>query len=182
MRETEASRKRRRYLRRLTSRTGWATPFTVKMSPTKPWLRKCPKKDWPHHSFEHIGAGVVVEMVGESEEGLLLLVVAPGRPVQVQVVDPLPGQVATSICRVRLVVAVVGVAVALGRGVPVVQVRQEAPLGTAKVLPRHTERIFVEMILEAHQARSAVLGVDPRPGEGAVEAVDRAARQAPRAC
>ena len=41
MREIEASRKRKRYLRRFTSSTGYAVPLTVKMSPTKPWLGKC---------------------------------------------------------------------------------------------------------------------------------------------
>jgi hypothetical protein len=35
------------------------------------------------------------------------------------------------------------------------------------------------VILEADQHRLAVLGVDPRAGEGAVETVDRARRQVP---
>ena len=50
MREIDASRKRRRYLRRLTSSTGYAVPLTVKMSPTKPWLGKWRKYVLPHHS------------------------------------------------------------------------------------------------------------------------------------
>src|SRR3954452_7172190 len=49
MRETDASRKRRRYLRRLTSSTGNAVPLTVKTSPTKPWLGKWRKNVLPHH-------------------------------------------------------------------------------------------------------------------------------------
>ncbi len=131
----------------------------------------------PDHALVHVGAGVVHRVVVEPEEALLLPVVAGGRPVQVQVVDGSP----------RVVAPVTGpgpqgvvrVAVTLRRGVAVVQVSQEAASVLSEVLPVQAERVLVQVVLEADQGRPAVLGVDHRAREGAVEAVDRAERQGP---
>jgi len=71
----------------------------------------------------------------------------------------------------------VRVAVALRRGVAVVQVGQERVVVRAEVLPVEVERVLVQVVLEPHQHRLAVLRVDPRSGEGAGEPVDRRRRQ-----
>ena len=76
---------------------------------------------------------------------------------------------------------VVRVAVALRCGVGVVQVGQGCQVGCPEVLSVQAERVLVELVREAHQGRFAVLGVDPRPRERAVEAVDGARRQRPLA-
>ena len=131
----------------------------------------------PDHPLVDVGPGVVHAVVVEPEEGLLLAVVATGGPVQVEVVDPFAGQVALTLG--AEVHGVVRVAVALGRGVPVVQVGEEGPVGRAEVLPVQAERVLVQVVLEADEDRLAVLGVDHRAREDPVEAVDGAFGQLP---
>ncbi len=133
----------------------------------------------PDHALVDVRPGVVHPVVVEPEEALLLAVVPAGRPVQVQVVDEHLRQVALGLRPVPH--RVVRVAVALRRGVPVVQVGQERPVRGAEVLAVQAERVLVQVVLEADQARLAVLRVDHRAGERAVEAVDRARRQLPLA-
>ena len=120
---------------------------------------------------------MVHPVVVEPEEALLLPVITTGRPVQVEVVHRHPRPVALPLRAVLH--RVVRVAVTLGRGVTVVQVGQERQVRRAEVLPVQAERVLVEVVLESHQGRLAVLGVDHRAREGAVEAVDRAGRQRP---
>src|SRR5690348_10545626 len=74
---------------------------------------------------------------------------------------------------------IVGVAIALGRGMAIVQVGEERPVGAAEVLPIQVEWILVQVVLQAHQDGPAVLGVDPGPWKGSVEPVDSAWWEAP---
>ena len=129
------------------------------------------------HALVDVGPGVVHPVVVEPEEALLLPVIATGRPVQVQVVHRHPRPVALALRAVPH--RVVRVAVALRGGVAVVQVGQERQVRRAEVLPVQAQWVLVEVVLEPDQGRLAVLGVDHRAREGAVEAVDRARRQRP---
>jgi hypothetical protein len=129
------------------------------------------------HALVNVCPGLVHGVVVEPEEALLLPVVAARRPVQVQVVDPVLGLVA-ALAGPELQ-GVVRVAVALRRGVPVVQVGQEGGVVGAEVLAVQAERVAVQLVHEPDQRRLAVLGVDHRAGEGAVEAVDGARRKGP---
>ena len=123
----------------------------------------------PGQAFVDVSPGVIVEVVVEPEEGLLLAFVPAGRIVEVQVVDPLPGQVA--------LVTVVRVPVAFGRGVAVVEVSDESQVGVAVVLAIQVARVLVEVILEAHQDWPSVFGVDHRARELPVVAIDGAVGQ-----
>jgi hypothetical protein len=131
----------------------------------------------------HVGAGVAVHVVVEPEERLLLALVTTGRVAEVHLVDPLAGLEGGLVGEppegTEAMVAVMGVAVGLRGGVPVVQVREERVVGRSEVLAPEAV-VLVQVVLEAHERAAPVLGVDPRPGEGPVEAVDRAVRQVPR--
>jgi hypothetical protein len=135
------------------------------------------------HALVDVGAGVAVHVVVEPEERLLLALVAAGRIGEVELVDPLarlPGRlVGEALEGAEPVIAVVRLAIGLRRGVAVVEVGQERVVRRPEVLAV-VAVVLVEMVLEAHERCPAVLRVDPRAGERAVEAVDRAVRQAPR--
>src|SRR5689334_5647111 len=68
-------------------------------------------------------------------------------------------------------------AITLRRGVTVVQVREERPVGRTKILPVQAQGIEVQVVLKAHQVGAPVHGINSGAGEGAVESVDRAGRQ-----
>ena len=79
--------------------------------------------------FVHVRARVMHAVIVEPQEPLLLAVVATCRIHVVQVVAPFSGMVGAFVLR-----EMVRIAVALGRGVPIVQMRKEAPVGRAEVL------------------------------------------------
>ena len=56
---------------------------------------------------------------------------------------------------------------------------QERQVLGAEVLPVQVVRVGIQLVVEPHERRLAVLGVDHRAGELSVEAVDRARRQVP---
>ena len=124
------------------------------------------------HALVDVGPRVVHAVIVEPEERLLLAIVAARRICEIQVVDPLPRLVAAAV-----VGHVVRLAVALGRGVAVVQVGEERPVGSAEVLPVETALVQVEVVLESDQSGASVLDVEHRSREGAVEPVDGAGRQ-----
>ncbi len=127
------------------------------------------------HALVDVRTRVVHAVIVEPEEALLLAIVISRGPVQVEVVNEHPRRVAV---RVRpMLHRVVRVAVALGSGVPVVQVGEERPVRSAEVLAVKAQRVLVEVVLEPHQHRLAVLRVDHRAGERAVEGIDGARRQ-----
>jgi hypothetical protein len=60
----------------------------------------------------------------------------------------------------------VRVAVALRRGVPIVQTGQRGPVRSAEILAVEDQRVLVEVVLETDEHGLAVLGVDPlAPGK-----------------
>ena len=125
-----------------------------------------------------VGSCEVHPVVVEPEEALLLALQPSRRPVQVQLVDPhLRAEPRRALGAPQE--GVVRVAVTLGRGVAVVQVGEEGVVGCAEVLPVQAVRVLVEVVREADERRLAVLGVDHRPRERPVEAVDGARRQRP---
>src|SRR3954467_8565290 len=68
-----------------------------------------------------------------------------------------------------------GIAVAFRRGVPIVQVDEGLPFRRSEALG--TNRSLDDLVLEPHQGRLPVTGVDHRSREGAVAAPDVAWRQ-----
>ena len=131
----------------------------------------------PDHALVDVGAGVVHRVVVEPEEALLLPVVATGRPVQVEVVDPRP-RVVAPVLGARTAWRSAGCRRSPARCGRCAGGSGSEPSVRPEVLPVQAERILVQVVLEADQGRPAVLGVDHRPREGAVEAVDRARRAA----
>ena len=129
----------------------------------------------PDHALVDVGPGEVHHVVVEPEEALLLPAVVAGRPVQVQLVHE--GLDREAVVLRAEQERVVRVAVRLRRGVRVVQVGQEPELRVPEVLPGQVERVLVQVVAEPDQRRLAVLGVDHRTRERAVEPVDRARRQ-----
>src|SRR6266508_2882446 len=123
------------------------------------------------HALVDVGAGMVHAVVVEPEEGLHLPGIATRGPVEVEVVTKLPWLVGAWL--------VVWIAVTLRRRMAIVQVGEERPVRSPEVLAIEVQRILVQVILEAHETGSPILGVDPRPGERPVEAVDGAARETP---
>src|SRR6266511_2073831 len=120
------------------------------------------------HALVDVGAGMVHAVVVEPEEGLHLSRVATRGPVEVEVVTPLPWLVGAGL--------VVRVAVTLRGRMDIVQVGEKRQVRSPEVLAIEAQRILVQVIREANENRSPLLGVDPRAGERPVEAVDGAAR------
>src|ERR1041385_542122 len=95
-----------------------------------------------------------------------------GRIVQKQIIPPLAWYIAALVVShgMRL-------AIALRRGMAVVQVREKCPVRRAEVLAIEAERIEIQIILKPHQVGPAVHCIDARTGKRAVESVDGALGQ-----
>ena len=130
------------------------------------------EKVMPDQAFVHVGAGVPFVMIVEPEERLLFPIVVACWIVQIQVVGVLARSETGGSC--------VWIAVALGRRVAVVQVREESVQRITEVISIEVERILVEMVLEPHENGISVKRVDHRTGERPVESVDRAPGQIAR--
>ena len=128
----------------------------------------------PHHALVHVCASMVHPVVMEPEKGLLLAVVAAGRVVEVKIVAPF-----LRLITLRLPA---GIAIAFARGMRIVQMGQEAPIRSAEIVAVQVQGVLMQPIGEPHAGRLAIHRINHRPREGAVEPVNRARGEVPRAC